>query len=223
MITTDNKTETHEGGCSRGPHPKKNPIVYGAIVAKKKDKKNKKQKKITRAQVAYYARKAGYEVDEHGNIVHQLVWAKAYGKPSTGWVVHHVNQIKKDNRLENLVAIPETYHGFIHNLMKKDPDYENRFTKEFLMEKRDQFILIDDAYQATLVKAEQDKIDWMNGLRREAAAYPPPRPARPAPEVVFDAPVVILRKKVDDHTFSPGLFDDVQKTIDACKALRQST
>lgn len=189
----------------------------------KKKKKTKEQKKITRGQVAHYARRNGYEVDANGNVVHQLVWKTAHGKPPANYDVHHVNTIKKDNRIENLVALPKEYHNYIHQLIRKDPDYLNRFTYEYLMEKYEQFKLVEEGYQAALAKAEQDKVDWMNSLRREAAAYPPPRPTKPAPEVVLDAPVVILRKKYDDSVFSPGLFDDIQQTIDECKKLRQST
>lgn len=189
-----------------------------------KKKKSKKQKRITRGQVAYYARKNGYDVDANGNVVHQMVWKNAHGKPPANYDVHHVNTIKKDNRIENLVALPKEYHNFIHQLMWKDPDYANRFTYEYLMEKYEQFKLIEEAYQVALAKAEQDKVDWMNSLRRESAAYPPPRATKQVIEPIIDAPVVVLRKKaVDESLFSPGLFDDILKTIDECKRLRQST
>ena len=43
---------------------------------------------------------------------HHLVWEKANNRPiPNGWVVHHLNGVKDDNRLENLVALsPKDHH-----------------------------------------------------------------------------------------------------------------
>ena len=42
---------------------------------------------------------------------HILVWEKVHGKlPPQGWIVHHLNGIKTDNRPENLVAMPRGAH-----------------------------------------------------------------------------------------------------------------
>jgi len=44
---------------------------------------------------------------------HILVWEKANGRPlPDGYVVHHLNGLKYDNRPENLVAIPKGKHHF---------------------------------------------------------------------------------------------------------------
>jgi len=38
---------------------------------------------------------------------HHLVWEKANGKKlPKGWIIHHLNGIRDDNRIENLVAVP---------------------------------------------------------------------------------------------------------------------
>ena len=51
------------------------------------------------------ADKTGYVAE------HLLVWEKAHGKlPPEGWIIHHLNGIKSDNRPENLVALPSTKH-----------------------------------------------------------------------------------------------------------------
>lgn len=52
------------------------------------------------------ANKAGYVFE------HILVWEKTHGKPvPKGWIVHHLNGIKSDNRPENLVAMPKGAHS----------------------------------------------------------------------------------------------------------------
>ena len=45
---------------------------------------------------------------------HIVVWEQTYGKPlPKGWVVHHLNGVRDDNRPENLLAISRREH---HNL-----------------------------------------------------------------------------------------------------------
>ena len=42
---------------------------------------------------------------------HRLVWEQSHGKPiPQGWVVHHLNGVKADNRPENLVAMSRHFH-----------------------------------------------------------------------------------------------------------------
>lgn len=41
---------------------------------------------------------------------HRVIWEQAYGPLPTGYVVHHLNGIKDDNRLENLAALPRAIH-----------------------------------------------------------------------------------------------------------------
>lgn len=73
-----------------------------------------------------YAWKGGRITDSYGYIhilvarnqyrpEHVLVWEKANGKPvPKGWIVHHLNHIKNDNRPENLVALPRKEHNHRH-------------------------------------------------------------------------------------------------------------
>jgi len=42
---------------------------------------------------------------------HIMVWEKANGELPKGWVIHHLNGIKDDNRLENLAAMPRKGHN----------------------------------------------------------------------------------------------------------------
>lgn len=50
---------------------------------------------------------------KHGNYVYEqiVVWETAKGRAvPDGWVIHHLNGIKDDNELANLVAIPRGNH-----------------------------------------------------------------------------------------------------------------
>lgn len=45
---------------------------------------------------------------------HVLVWEQAHKQPvPTGWVIHHLNGCRDDNRPENLVALPTKKHALI--------------------------------------------------------------------------------------------------------------
>lgn len=41
---------------------------------------------------------------------HILVWESAHGAIPKGWVIHHLNGTKSDNRLENLQALSTRKH-----------------------------------------------------------------------------------------------------------------
>lgn len=68
----------------------------------------------------------GYEVlkqkGRHGRhiLYHVLVAEKALGKPMPkGAIVHHMNEIKHDNRPSNLVICPDrAYHHLLHQRMR---------------------------------------------------------------------------------------------------------
>jgi len=53
---------------------------------------------------------------------HIIVWEKANGELPKGWLVHHLNGIRDDNRLENLEAKPRK----CHNLKQAFEPYEKR-------------------------------------------------------------------------------------------------
>lgn len=50
---------------------------------------------------------------------HVLVWEKAHGKVPQGWHVHHINGVKSDNRLENLVALSARDHARVFAIHQK--------------------------------------------------------------------------------------------------------
>ena len=41
---------------------------------------------------------------------HRVVWERVHGELPKGMVVHHINGIKNDNRIENLIAMPKRLH-----------------------------------------------------------------------------------------------------------------
>lgn len=53
--------------------------------------------------------------DKRGYVCEHIVaWEKAQGKPlPDGWVVHHLNGIRHDNRAVNLIALPDRKHKHI--------------------------------------------------------------------------------------------------------------
>jgi len=40
-----------------------------------------------------------------------MVWEKANGRLPEGWIIHHLNGVRDDNRLENLAAMPRKHHS----------------------------------------------------------------------------------------------------------------
>ena len=58
-----------------------------------------------RVESHHRARANGYVFE------HILIWEQAHGKPlPKGWVIHHLNGVKDDNRISNLVALPNMKH-----------------------------------------------------------------------------------------------------------------
>lgn len=66
----------------------------------------------------YHPRAARYKtvsVDGHTYTEHKLVWERANGPVPDGYVVHHRNHNKRDNRLENLELLTHEEHSRHHN------------------------------------------------------------------------------------------------------------
>ena len=66
---------------------------------------------------------------------HRIVWEAANGLMPEGYIIHHVNGIKDDNRLENLQAMPRAKHNHRHDDHDRrilELEAENRALREQL-------------------------------------------------------------------------------------------
>ena len=51
----------------------------------------------------------------HNKKLHRLIWEKHYGKQvPEGYVIHHINGTKTDNRIQNLICVPKKIHTAFH-------------------------------------------------------------------------------------------------------------
>jgi hypothetical protein len=55
--------------------------------------------------------------------MHRYVWQKEKGPIPDGWDIHHINEVKGDNRIENLECLPKAEHT------RKYSPHNNQYTK----------------------------------------------------------------------------------------------
>lgn len=57
---------------------------------------------------------SGYIQTEDGEFEHRAVYKRVHGQIPYGWIVHHLDYCKTNNEPENLMALPEHVHKYIH-------------------------------------------------------------------------------------------------------------
>lgn len=60
----------------------------------------------------------GYPVDPNGKVSHRRIYKEHHKKIPYGWIVHHIDMDKKNNAIENLIALPSHCHDQIHGQMR---------------------------------------------------------------------------------------------------------
>lgn len=75
-------------------------------------------KKFTIRAHGYYELTTGNRM-----LMHRYVWEMEKYKIPSGWDIHHINENKEDNRIENLECLPKSEHT------RKYSPHNNQYTK----------------------------------------------------------------------------------------------
>lgn len=69
--------------------------------------------------IKFYDNGNGYKKSSKCGYLHRYLWICAYGEIPSGYVIHHKNGEKDDNRLENLDCVADLAHRRIHGRGKR--------------------------------------------------------------------------------------------------------
>lgn len=104
-----------------------------------------------------YQRKDGYyqiSSGEHqGKLLHRLIYEETFGPIPEGFHIHHLDNDKNNNALENLVLISKSNHHKLHFNMVNNPRWGNG--------------RIDKAGGVTFLSAEKNKGRTMQAIADE--------------------------------------------------------
>jgi len=67
-----------------------------------------------RLHIAGYGYLAAISRDGQSYAIHRAYWEALCGPIPKGWVIHHINRDKQDNRIENLMCMPRPMHRKLH-------------------------------------------------------------------------------------------------------------
>jgi endogenous inhibitor of DNA gyrase (YacG/DUF329 family) len=94
------------------------------ILKKSKDIRNKNFMRKFINSPKIYKHKTGYLMinlpQTKGIKYHRYLWEKENGRIPEGYVIHHINGIKTDNRLDNLQLMEAGAHSKLHNDQRTD-------------------------------------------------------------------------------------------------------
>lgn len=99
---------------------------------------------------------------------HRDIWSREYGPIPPGFHVHHINCNHYDNRLENLVALPDWYHSQIHRDMQFDPSLSNLYTIEYLLPRYLEFKSLYEDHARRLEEVNRQFKESIQKYRQEA-------------------------------------------------------
>lgn len=104
--------------------------VYDRFArAKKELRKKKRLSTITFNEVTYSkSGKGGYYRRTYGNrnLMHRDVWEYYNGTIPEDYDIHHINEDKEDNRIENLMCLSKADHTRLHGFKN------NQYTKKII-------------------------------------------------------------------------------------------
>ena len=76
----------------------------------------------TQFGIAKYNENTGYyrvqssEKNINNKYLHHLIWENHYNRSiPNGYIIHHINGIKIDNRIQNLICVPKKIHDSFHS------------------------------------------------------------------------------------------------------------
>lgn len=75
-------------------------------------------KKFTLRDSGYYALTTDNRI-----LMHRYIWQKEKGQIPEGWDIHHINEDKTDNRIENFECLPKSEHT------RKYSPHNNQYTR----------------------------------------------------------------------------------------------
>lgn len=78
-----------------------------------------------------------YYVDRTGKLLHRAIYESVHGEIPQGYHIHHKNEIKSDNRIENLEALTVSEHIKSHEPRgATHPDYDRAIGAKAMWEQR---------------------------------------------------------------------------------------
>ena len=98
--------------------------------------------------------------------LHRLVWEDWYGKPiPSNCVIHHLNNCKIDNRIQNLQCVPKNVHDKFHRRMDNRTGSNNPFyDKEHSLDSNIQHSLKTNStgyFRVTMDRTRQGKPQYV--------------------------------------------------------------